>query len=482
MGSVGTLREHATKCEFALLPCPNKCEEGRDSSTSQPNTLTPQLNAAPSQPSTSTPQLNAAPSQPGTLTLQLNAAPPQPSTSTPQLNAAPSQPGTLTLQLNAAPPQPSTSTPQLNAASSQPSTSTPQPNAAPPQPSTSTPQPNAAPPQPSTSTPQPNAAPSQPSTSTPQIVTKPKVRYFLRKDLGKHVDEDCPNRKYQCEDCGLEDTYTYITTSHYDDCPVVVLPCPKRPCTDMHQRQYMERHIETECKHAIVCCKYKELGCEQELKRGDMTAHEEDDKIHLHMAIDTTAKLSSSIAEISRLAKGMTGDVLTAVRELSAKFSNVEDQLSNKIFESNSVTLKVDDIPFDSPFFYITPRGYYGYLTVCLHHPAGDPDTSDATQVSVDITLAEGDYDDDLSWPLKGDVTITLLNQLEDKNHYSKTKPIDVERYDECVIGFPDFISRSELDLNTTKNTHYLKDGIMYVRVSVKLIDTGPNWLRCTDI
>ena len=34
-------------------------------------------------------------------------------------------------------------------------------------------------------------------------------------------------------------------------------------------------------------CKYRGIGCDTELKREDMAAHEQDDKLHLHMALET---------------------------------------------------------------------------------------------------------------------------------------------------------------------------------------------------
>ena len=73
-------------------------------------------------------------------------------------------------------------------------------------------------------------------------------------------------------------------------------------------------------------------------------------------------------------------------------------------------------------------------------------------------------YDDDLSWPLIADVTITLLNQLEDKNHYSKMAPVNVEHYGNVLIEYPTFILHSELGFNPVRNTQYLKDDALYFR------------------
>ena len=43
------------------------------------------------------------------------------------------------------------------------------------------------------------------------------------------------------------------------------------------------------------------------------------------------------------------------------------------------------------------------------------------TYVSVFACLMKGRNDDNLPWPFTGEVTVTLLNQLEDENHHSDT-------------------------------------------------------------
>ena len=35
--------------------------------------------------------------------------------------------------------------------------------------------------------------------------------------------------------------------------------------------------------------------------------------------------------------------------------------------------------------------------------------------VSISVHLMEGDYDDHLAWPVKGTLTVQLLNQLSDQ-------------------------------------------------------------------
>ena len=53
----------------------------------------------------------------------------------------------------------------------------------------------------------------------------------------------------------------------------------------------------------------------------------------------------------------------------------------------------------------------------------------EGTCVSVGAHLMKGENDNHLPWPFTGKLTVELLNQLEDDNHYSKTMifPPDIE-------------------------------------------------------
>ena len=38
-----------------------------------------------------------------------------------------------------------------------------------------------------------------------------RVQTFTRKGLAEHLEKDCPNRDYECEQCGEKGTYVSIT-------------------------------------------------------------------------------------------------------------------------------------------------------------------------------------------------------------------------------------------------------------------------------
>ena len=103
------------------------------------------------------------------------------------------------------------------------------------------------------------------------------------------------------------------------------------------------------------------------------------------------------------------------------------------------------------------------------------------THVSVYALLLRGKYDARLKWPFVGTLAYTLLNQLDENNHYTRTLSIETA-HNACVgsaSGFPKFIPHSALGHDTSKNTRCLKDGTLYISVEVKVADHKP-WLECS--
>ena len=113
----------------------------------------------------------------------------------------------------------------------------------------------------------------------------------------------------------------------------------------------------------------------------------------------------------------------------------------------------------------------------------GDGDAAD-THVSVFAYLMKGRNDDTLPWPFPEKVTFTLLNQLGDNNHHTRTVsfPPDDETSRRVVYGeracagygFSTFITHSRLD------AQYLKDDCLYFRIEVTPPKPPKPWLTCT--
>ena len=117
---------------------------------------------------------------------------------------------------------------------------------------------------------------------------------LIRKVLDDHLKTKCPNRDYECKDCGEKGTYASITEEHDQVCANKLVPCLNTWCTvTMESWKFME-HI---CMFTEVACKYHNIGCNVRKVRMHMKQHEEeDDKAHLHLALEKIVKLDSMVS------------------------------------------------------------------------------------------------------------------------------------------------------------------------------------------
>ena len=231
----------------------------------------------------------------------------------------------------------------------------------------------------------------------------------------------------------------------------LLVKCSNAECGDTMERQQLRNHVHVKCPHTVIPCKYKGIGCDAELKREDMAAHEQDDKLHLHMALETVN------LERKTLKKKNDGSMTCAMPDFDNR--------------------RKCDTRFFSTSFYVSPRGYHMSLMVIVNGYG----PGEGTHVSVHAPILEGEYDAELKWPFVGEVTYTLLNQLEDSNHHTRTLSIGTTHNAQVGDrwGIPQFIPHSALTEDPVKNTQYLKDDTLYFRVSVQVADYKP-WLECT--
>ena len=282
---------------------------------------------------------------------------------------------------------------------------------------------------------------------------------FLRKDLERHINEECPRRQYECPHCQEAGEYWERTVKHVDECPMVEVPCPKRRCETHVLRRDLPKHRQ-ECMFEKVPCKYSTIGCTEEVERKDLEEHERNGQQHLQLAVDTVHQLQSKLGDLP----------------------SKHVQMPMKYILTNYDQHKTANDTVYSPAFYTSPKGY----KMCIRVDANGDGDGENTHVSVFAFLMKGENDDYLPWPFTGKITIELLNQLEDKNHHSmfmkfisdddSSRVVDEER-SSCGWGFPEYISHSDLGHNTVKNCQYLKDDRLYFKISVNRESSSTPWL-----
>ena len=230
-------------------------------------------------------------------------------------------------------------------------------------------------------------------------------------------------------------------------------------CIERIEREKVAEHRDKECGFTVVSCRYREIGCPVNLKRHDMIQHEEeDDKRHLHMALGVVTALKRTVTLLEE--KSTT---LKLGETILLKVDNFETRRQNGEI-------------FTSPSFYTNPNGYH--MTVRVY--ANGCGYGKGTHVSIYMQILEGKHDTRLTWPFAGSLNVKLLNQLEDANHHSKVIKQTIQSFDVdtgTIRGCAKFIPHSRLGPDADHCTQYLKDDVLYIRVSVDVVGRR-QWLE----
>ena len=280
----------------------------------------------------------------------------------------------------------------------------------------------------------------------------------MAKDLAHHLAQECPRRKQQCHICSQAVEFEKMN-GHQNKCPRVRISCPNEQCSDKFLRSDLESHLSL-CEFESISCKYAKVGCVERSLRKNIKKHEEGDQLHLRVTTEKVLDLTAKMTEL------------------------VDKETKTSIFKlSGFQKLKRENRDFYTPSFYTSPTGYNMDVGVAANG-WGD---CECTHISVFFHLRPGDNDDSLTWPFNGAVTIELLNQLEDKNHFcdqintadNGAVLIEAMSVARGSMGKSKFISHTDLEYQPDKNCQYLKDDTLFFRVSVQVPDNKP-WLECT--
>ena len=299
--------------------------------------------------------------------------------------------------------------------------------------------------------------------------TKP----FQRSIINAHQSDQCPKRPYSCVHCkNFNSHYEDVATNHWPVCGYYPVRCPGK-CGEAPERQNLEKHIANECPLTVVDCNYKHVGCEVRLPREDMPTHlSESIGVHLMLQAashetlaamlkaenESLGKLDTAL-QVKKLTDGMKQLCDSTLSHMSLNIaSHKQLEAENKLlktkcgklllesdqFKKQIATLlkdvqviqtslipscpadvtmtdfeqhKKDDDQWFSLPFYSHPKGY----KMCLRVDANGHGQGKNTHTSVYIHLMKGEFDDQLKWPFRGEVTVKLLNQKQARGHHDGT-------------------------------------------------------------
>ena len=126
-----------------------------------------------------------------------------------------------------------------------------------------------------------------------------------------------------------------------------------------------------------------------------------------------------------------------------------------------------------SPPMYTHPGGYK-FVVGLWPHGVRD---GNGTYLSVVVYSEHGPFDDQLKWPAKVTISLQLVNEYRDSDHYSRDIECKTDR--EKVgrgISFGSnrcFIPHADLDWNHDNKTQYLKDNSLHFRVTKVIVHSS---------
>ena len=324
-----------------------------------------------------------------------------------------------------------------------------------------------------------------------------------RREIPDHLENYCPKREYNCGYCGFTGSYEVVCNDHYPECDSYPIPCPnsctvvsiERGTLDMHlnmcpyqevecdvmgcgenfMREAQEKHMDKNMqKHVmLMAVATKKLHVDTEVLKKE--SEEKDGKIQkLHVDTEVLKKESDEKnGKIQRLEKQLQ-EKEQHVEELEKRLKLVEDGLNTLVLPAltlhNYAEQKTSNSTWLSPAFYTHFKGYKLCLKVW---PNGVPGLS-AHNNSVTVTVCSmvGEYDDSLEWLALFSITVVLINQHDEHNHYSQSKDIQWSKPKETTelgwVSHNRFISHKDLEWNPANKTQYLKDDCLQFRIEVK--------------
>ena len=259
--------------------------------------------------------------------------------------------------------------------------------------------------------------------------------------LDNHTREECVNRNYECPDCKTMGKYCQMAGEHRQECLLLLEKCPRKGCDVEICSALVYFHQQTDCKFTIFDCKYKDVGCKVKLTRSDMSQHEKDDGAHLQLAMTTLQKQKKYFKLIGPTLSAINGTLYPAVFKIpNFKFRKTK-------------SMKLLFLEHSAPYKFEVQFEFDKCISICFY-------------------IKQGPYDDILEWPFSETITIELLNQQEDSDHYkdSFSLPSDLGKKPTSLparidgYGSPQFITYKML---REKASQYIQDDTLYFRITI---------------
>ncbi|KAI6654368.1 TNF receptor-associated factor 4-like [Oopsacas minuta] len=168
------------------------------------------------------------------------------------------------------------------------------------------------------------------------------------------------------------------------------------------------------CPESVTECSFKRYGCEVVTKRKYMENHEQDcqtkhlklmDK-HIKNTDNTLQKVSSELGTLKAQFQDLNQQLKQTENDMKCTFGGI-------IFELPGIKDKMKtNQNYKTMEFYVGLYKFQG--TIYLNH-------NNDKNLGIFIQIVKGKFDEDIIWPFSGDISITLLNKVNEHNSISST-------------------------------------------------------------
>ena len=292
-----------------------------------------------------------------------------------------------------------------------------------------------------------------------------------KRSLVDHMYYVCPQRVYNCPYCNEEDTYREVTTTHFTVCNDIPLSCPAG-CDKLGLvRRDMAQHLSADCPEEFVACTFAIGGCQEIVKRKDLQRHLQDKDQHLDIILSSHLTLSLLFQDVLH---GRMPNIPLHFRPWL--------HITPTCYPRSPWIIKMEGFrekkEYAEEWLSDPVYSHFGGYRMCLKVNANGNAIGEGTHVSVYVFLMRGENDDQLKWPFKGTIKVSLLNQLVDRQHHTKQMWSPGADVREAISGRvtgreraasgqgqTKFICHQDLNYSGATNCQYLKDNTLFFRV-----------------
>ncbi|XP_064404943.1 TNF receptor-associated factor 5-like isoform X1 [Halichondria panicea] len=236
-------------------------------------------------------------------------------------------------------------------------------------------------------------------------------------DLNHHTTS-CPKRPWKCQYCDHESIYETGPTDHTPNCPNYPLSCPNQCEIGTLSRCQADSHL-LECPLQLVECEFASTGCDVKVPRRDLAGHMTENAQH-HLMTATLLNLR------------LTKELHKKMEEKDQQIVELKQQVGG-LYESHSkfsrffmATLGFVHYEITLPNFSSLEQNN-GWLSEPLSHLNGikfhikiDADDPPSAYLTAQCSSDEPS--------IVCTIMLELLNQHEDKNHFSLKKTISLRK------------------------------------------------------